>query len=446
MEKRIVIIGNGISGITCARELRKKSNASITIISAETKHFFSRTALMYVYMGHMKYEHTKPYEDWFWKKNRLELIHDKVVRIDTKGKILLLEKSDPIIYDQLVIASGSISKMPDWPGKNLLGVQGFYSFQDLELMEKSTKNIQQAVIVGGGLIGIEMAEMLCSRGISVTMLVKDKYFWNNILPDEEAQLVGRHIAEHHVKLLTETELESIHDENDGKVNFIKTKDGKRIDCEFVGLTVGVKANMDFIEGSGIDIDKGILVNEFLETNIADVFAIGDCVQYQSPPEGRKNIEQVWYTGRMHGETLAKTLAGNHTKYQPGPWFNSAKFFDIEYQTYGNVPAIINENQQTFYWENTKNKIAFRATFNKSNKKLIGVNAFGLRLRHHLFDKWLREEKDVEHVLMHFEDANFDQELAKNYSKAIIEAYNHQFNTNIPLKQKSWKRILGLASK
>ncbi|MDP4664362.1 MAG: NAD(P)/FAD-dependent oxidoreductase, partial [Salibacteraceae bacterium] len=71
--KHVVIIGNGIAGVTCARHIRKRSNAKITIISGETDHFFSRTALMYIYMGHMKYEHTKPYEDWFWEKNRIDL-------------------------------------------------------------------------------------------------------------------------------------------------------------------------------------------------------------------------------------------------------------------------------------------------------------------------------------------------------------------------------------
>ncbi len=90
MPQQIVIIGNGISGITCARNVRKQSNDEIIVISSETEHFYSRTALMYIYMGHMKYEHTKPYEDWFWEKNRIKLLKDHVISIDTKSKGLQL--------------------------------------------------------------------------------------------------------------------------------------------------------------------------------------------------------------------------------------------------------------------------------------------------------------------------------------------------------------------
>ena len=84
--EHIVIIGNGVSGVTAARHIRKLSDKKITIISSETSHFFSRTALMYIYMGHMKFENTKPYEDWFWSKNRIELKQARVASIDTKNK------------------------------------------------------------------------------------------------------------------------------------------------------------------------------------------------------------------------------------------------------------------------------------------------------------------------------------------------------------------------
>src|SRR5690554_2833615 len=97
--EHIVIIGNGISGVTAARHIRKLSDKRITIISAETEHFFSRTALMYVYMGHMKYEHIKPYEDWFWKKNRIELKQEFVETIDTKSKTLHFKEGVFITYD-----------------------------------------------------------------------------------------------------------------------------------------------------------------------------------------------------------------------------------------------------------------------------------------------------------------------------------------------------------
>jgi len=110
--------------------------------------------------------------------------------------------------------------------------------------------------------------------------------------------------------------------------------GETIPCTVVGLTAGVTPNIDFLEGSGIELGKGVKVNNFLETNITDVYAIGDCAEQHEAIGSRRPIEAVWYTGRMMGEALAQTICGNKRAYSPGHWFNSAKFLDIEYQTYG----------------------------------------------------------------------------------------------------------------
>ncbi len=170
----IAIIGNGISGVTAARFIRKRSDHKITLISAETDHFFSRTALMYVYMGHMRFEDLKPYEDWFWDKNRIGLKRAFVSKIDTSHKKLIFSNQEELTYDKLVIACGSAPNKFGWPGQDLKCVQGMYSYQDLESMEIASKGLQHAVIVGGGLIGIEMAEMFHSRHIPVTFLVREK--------------------------------------------------------------------------------------------------------------------------------------------------------------------------------------------------------------------------------------------------------------------------------
>ena len=160
--RHFVIIGNGISGITFARHLRKGDDqALITVISGESPYFFSRTALMYVYMGQMKWEHTQPYEPHFWKKNRIDLLLEWVKTLDFETKTLGFASGETLTYDVLILATGSKPAFFGWPGQDLKGVQGLYTKQDLETMEATTsKPIQHAVIVGGGLIGIEMAEML----------------------------------------------------------------------------------------------------------------------------------------------------------------------------------------------------------------------------------------------------------------------------------------------
>ena len=431
----IVIIGNGIAGITAARHIRKLSDHQITVISGETDHFFSRTALMYIYMGHMRFEDTKPYEDWFWEKNRIHLVRGYVEKVDTKSKQLEFDDGKKIGYDKLILATGSKSNKFGWPGQDLEGVQGLYSYQDLEAMEAYSQNLQQAVIVGGGLIGIEMAEMFHSRHIPITFLVRENSFWNAVLPKEESDMINRHIFEHGIDLRLETELKEIWGEKNGRVKMALTNKGEKIPCQFVGLTVGVHPNIDFIRFGEIELGKGILVDEYLTTNIPDIYAIGDCAQLRNPSEGRRPIEAVWYVGRMMGETVAHTICGRKTKYDPGTWFNSAKFFDIEYQVYGTVIAKAPEHHSSIYWEHPNGHHSIRIVYDKNNKSVIGFNLMGVRYRHEVCEKWIQEKTNIEDVLQNLGIANFDPEFYKEYDEEVVKIYNQQTGSNLQLKKK-----------
>ena len=381
---------------------------------------------MYIYMGHMKYEHTKPYEDSFWKKNKIDLIYDHVIKVDTASRSLHLNSGATVLYDTLIIATGSTSNKFDWPGQNLKGVQSLYSYPDLRLMEESTKGAKQAVIVGGGLIGIEMAEMLLSKNIGVTFLVREPEFWSIVLPRQEASMISRHIRSHHVQLILDTELKTIQGDKDGNVKSVTTNKNKIIDCDFVGLTVGVSPNIRFLKDSTIETGSGVLVDEYLQTNIADVYAIGDCAERTYDLPGRKYIEQIWYTGRMMGEVVAQSVCGSKTRYEPGPWFNSAKFFDIEYQTYGNVMPELKSNEEDFYWEHASGLKALHVVWDKDTKEFRGINAFGLRLRHERFDIWLRQKKDIGFIIENLSETNFDPEFFVRHETEIIKEFFQQF--------------------
>lgn len=439
---KIVIVGNGIAGITAARHIRKRSDDEILVISSETEYFYSRTALMYIYMGHMQFEHTKPYEDWFWEKNRIDLKQACVNELDDSNKQVILDTGEKVAYDKLILATGSKSNKFGWPGQDLEGVLGLYNKQDLEVLETlapDNKECKRAVIVGGGLIGIELAEMLRSRKIPVTFLVREKSFWSGVLPEGESKMLNEHILEHHIDLRLGCNLKEIRSDSSGKVKSIVIEEkSEEIECDVVGLTAGVSPNIDFLKSSNLETDKGILVNSYLETNLKDVYAIGDCAQKRENLGNRRPIEAVWYTGRIMGETVAQTICGNPIKYNPGHWFNSAKFFDIEYQTYGWVFSKPKEGNTHFHWR--KDKRCITIEYEKSNNEFKGINTFGIRMRHELFDDWLNKKQSVHYVLEHLADANFDPEFFKLYEKEIVDAFNASNDTKVVLKKKSWKRI------
>ncbi|MBP6238992.1 MAG: FAD-dependent oxidoreductase [Saprospiraceae bacterium] len=433
---RIIIIGNGIAGSTAARYIRKNSDHEITMISGETDYPFSRTALMYIYMGHMKFEHTKLYEDWFWAKNRIKTIKAWVKEIDTISKSILLDNGEIISYDKLILATGSKSNKFGWPGQDLKGVQGLYHLQDLENMENATQQgLTRAVIVGGGLIGIEMAEMFHSRHIPVTFLVREDSFWNAVLPAEESEMINKHILDNGIDLRLNEELQEIKG-LDGNVSSIVCKNsGEEIDCEFVGLTVGVSPNIDFIKSSGIAINRGIVVDEYLGTSAKDVYALGDCVELSKPNPGRRPIEAVWYTGRMMGKTLAQTICDQPTKYDPGIWFNSAKFFEIEYQVYGDIPAKTPENITSLYWQHPSENKAIRINYETASGAVTGFNLMGIRYRHAVCEKWIADKTKIETVIENLSLANFDPEFFEEYESAFMDTYNQKSGKALKLKSK-----------
>ncbi|MEM6766746.1 MAG: NAD(P)/FAD-dependent oxidoreductase [Bacteroidota bacterium] len=441
----VVIIGNGIAGITAARYVRKLSNHKITVISSETEYFFSRTALMYIYMGHMKFEHTQPYEKWFWKKNRIDLMFNHVTHIDPSTKQLICSDGTILPYNKLVLATGSKPNKFGWPGQDLEGVCGMVSKQDLDDIERFSVGMERAVIIGGGLIGIEMAEMFHSRHIPVTFLVRESSFWNKVMPPEESEMINQEIFQTDgIDLRLKTELKEILPDQNGKVRAIITNEGEEIACQFVGLAAGVHANLSLAKSAGIETNRGFLVDKYLETSVPDIYATGDCAELRIPLQGRRSLEAVWYTGKHMGPIIAKNVCGEPTPYQQKFWFNSAKFIDMEYQVYGDVKSVAEEGEKHFFWKHPKLNKSVRLVYNEHDGRILGFNLMGIRYRQNVCQKWIEQETHVEEVLTNLGAANFDPEFFKEYEKDIVATYNQQNGTNIKLKRKrGWKHVLAV---
>ncbi|MFC5269827.1 NAD(P)/FAD-dependent oxidoreductase [Adhaeribacter terreus] len=419
----ILIIGNGIAGVTAALTIRKLSGFQITIVSGENPHFYARTALMYLYLGQMRYADIKPYEDWFWHENNISLKHDWVNAINFRQKTALLASGEKISYDKLLLATGSKTNFQNWPGQHLKGVHGFYHLQDLQNIETATKNCTAAVIVGGGLVGVELAEMLHASNIKVTMLVRDNHYWGKNLPPQEAKLIENRLAENGIEIRLKTTLKHLESDENGNVGAAITDQDERILCSFAGIATGVIPNTDLAKTFGIETNKGILVNPFLETSQPDVFAAGDCAELSF---ANARIEQLWYTGRMQGEIAAHNICGKKIPYERGIPYNSAKFFDLELQTYGNVVPDSDQNENSFYWQNEAGNASLRLNYvNDEVKSITGFIALGIRLRQEVCEKWIGEKRPLMYVLQHLKEANFDPEFQRRNENDILLAFKTQ---------------------
>lgn len=420
----IAIIGNGVTGVAAAKRIRQlQPDWEITLISGESDYHYSRPALMYIFMGHMSFKDTKPYQDHFWKINKIDLVRAWVTEIDHQNKKLILHNKEPLEYDRLLIATGSKSNKFGWPGQALEGVQGLMDLMDLRALYENVKNARRAVIVGGGLIGIELAEMIHSRNMGVTFLVREESYWGNVLPKEESMMINRIIRHEGLELRLETELKEIVDDGNGRVAAVITNKGDRIDCEIVGLTAGVSPNTDLVKETDIDTGRGILVDWGFRTNVPDVFAAGDCAELITEGDQRNVIQQVWYTGKMQGKVAGEVMAGEESTYDPGIWYNSAKFFDLEYQTYGKVSNAQLEGENNLFWEHPNHQHAMRI-ITKDNV-VIGINVMGLRYRHKVCENWIRENRTLDYVLDNLQEANFDPEFSDKFEQEIRHTFKEK---------------------
>jgi NADPH-dependent 2,4-dienoyl-CoA reductase/sulfur reductase-like enzyme len=421
---RLAVLGNGIAGVTAARHVRKLDpSAEITVVSDETVYPYARTALMYVYMGHLTFGHTRLYEDGFWGKNRIALRLGRVERVDPEARRLLLREGPPLAYDRLLIATGSSPRRGGWLGEDLQGVQPLYGLPDLNAMERDTAGLARAVVIGGGLIGIELAEMLRTRGVHVTMLVRERHYHASVLPEAEGRLVEREIRRHGVDLRLATGVRQLLGDDRGRVRAVVTESGEEIPAEFVGVGIGVRPNVGFLEGSGIQTRRGVLVDRMLRTNLPDHFAAGDCAELRDPIPGRLPTEPIWYTARLQGAAVAHTITGRPRPYSPGPFFNSAKFFTVEYQTYGRVLPEDVPGTGSFYWENSDRCRSVRLVYDLESLALLGVNLFGTRGRQGVFEGWITDGTPLPEVLANLPAADFDSELSAPLARDLVAAYN-----------------------
>jgi len=381
-------------------------------------------------MGHMQWKDLMPYPKEFWKKNRIQLLKARVISIDFKNQYLATKEGQNLNYDILIIATGSIPNKPTLPGQNLPGLGCLYHQWDLEKLEQYSKNIKQAVITGGGLIGIEMVEMLHSRQIHTTMLVREKEYWSNVLPLEEAQMISTHIRRHGIDLKLQTQLKEI--KGSEKVTAVVTDQNEEIPCQWLGLTIGVRPNVDIFKNTELEIDRGILVDAFLKTNVPNVFAIGDCAQQRQAKPGRKDIEAVWYAGRIMGKTVASVICGDNIEYDPGIWFNSAKFFDIEYQVYGEISSTSLEYVESIFWRHPKSEKSIRINFDRISKRVLGFNLMGIRFRQEVCERWINQKTEIQQVLQNIRLAFFDPEFFEDSSNDFIQLANQQTGMNIRL--------------
>ena len=409
---RCVIIGNGVAALEAAVAFRKLDpDSELRVISDESELPFSRPALMYVFMGQVRFKDTLLYDPSRLEQLNLKSMKDRVVGIETEEKTLLLHSGKTLSYDRLLIATGSTPRKIRFEGEDdlfkLENVCGFYHLDDLKKLDALSRHSKRVVITGGGLIGVEVAEMLQSRGLSVDFVVRETDYWRSQLPAWESRRLSERIRRHGIKLYCGDEVASVKREGQHVVE-VRTKNGLELPSDIFVMSIGVEPNIAFLRESALETQEGVVVDQGLRTSLPDVYAAGDCAELRGA-SGETRVEKVWYTAKAQGRIAGANLAGGERSYQAHLWFNSAKFFDQEYQIYGEVPVSDRQGDRHFLAEVGKGDVLFRIV--ERDGRMIGMSSLGLRLRHRKAEQFIETHESWASMRLKLQELLFEPEFS-----------------------------------
>jgi NADPH-dependent 2,4-dienoyl-CoA reductase/sulfur reductase-like enzyme len=438
----VVIVGNGVAGTTCALEVRRRiGDCQISLVSGESPYFFSRTALMYSFMDKLRPRDLEPFERGVYDAQKIERVQDQAVLLDSAQKRIVLKNQGPLNYDHLVLACGAVPNMFPWTGvkdhvqdnpesNSKSGVVHFVSLKDLAACEELVPSTKRAVVVGGGLIGIELVECLAHHGIQVTFLVRESSFWPQALSEQEGNNATHWMRSHGVEVLLEDELAHVEKDASGRVSRILTRKGHTREVQMLGICVGVKPNVALAKtgSQGPLVRRGILTDHHLHTSAPNVWACGDCAEIVfSQIEDWSRLEAtvptlnetIWYSAKRQGKVVAQNISGDKVKYTPPLYFNSSKLFEVEFTTVGDVQSNFN-GKKTFYGESDQGKSSLRIVTKTEGARdvVVGFNVLGARVDHEVLSQWILERKDVKFVLASLQKAQFDVE----FGRVPLESY------------------------
>lgn len=309
-----VIIGGSAAGTTAADTIRNLlPDSTIAIVSDEPHEFYSRVLVPHYIRGKVTREQVflkKP--EWYVQK-KIELIRGiKTVSLEPQSRRVRVSNGDEIEYGKLLIAIGGDVIPFSVPGADGANILYLRTIDDADKIVAGAKGAKRAVIIGGGFIGLEFASCFKKLGVEdITILVIEDYFWQGKIDSESAGVISDVLVKNGVKIVTKTAVDHF------VGGFAAAGDGRKFEADVVGVGIGIKSDLGWLDGSGIKVNRGVLTNEFLETNLPDVYAAGDCAEFRDLVFERQHIVGNWANATSQGTAVGKTMTLTSPKASAG---------------------------------------------------------------------------------------------------------------------------------
>ena len=315
------IIGTGVAAIAAAEAIRSTDNTGeISFIGEDPFSYYSRPGLAYYLTGELDENLLFPYQKEDYQKLRARFHRASVRRILPDEKVVELDSSARLPYDRLLIATGAQAIALKIPGADLNGVHKLDHLSDTRALLANAKRGRTALVTGGGITALELAEGLAARGVKVHYVMRSERYWPNVLDEIESRIIESLLAREGIHLYHKSEVIEILGKN-GKVVGARLADGRSLRADLFAYAIGIAPRIDLAQEAGIACERGILVNQSMQTNLPDIFSAGDVAQVYDPVSGKHVLDSLWAPAREQGRIAGLNMAGQPTAYQKPAAFN-----------------------------------------------------------------------------------------------------------------------------
>ncbi len=367
-KKKLVMIGNGMAGMRCIEEVLKidSEGFEITIIGREKHVNYNRIQLSSVLQGDLSLEEIYINKEEWYRQNNLTLYTgETVIEIKKETQLVITDQGREVPFDYLILATGSVPYILPIPGSDKEGVISFRTIEDCHYMLAASKNYQNAIVIGGGLLGLEAARGLINRGMDVQVVHNTSYLMDRQLDPISAQMLQNQLEIDGMKFLMEKQTLSFKGEK--RVEAVTFTDGTRVAADLVVMAVGVRPNIELAKACGIHTNRAIVVNDYMETNVPNIYAVGECSEHNGMVYGL--VKPLYDQAKI----LANAIQGRKdTPYRGSLLSTSLKISGINVFSVGNV--FEDKESKSIVYHNGIEGIYKKLVFKED--KLIGAILFG----------------------------------------------------------------------
>jgi NAD(P)H-nitrite reductase large subunit len=393
MTESYVIIGDGIAGSSAAETLREEApDADITIVTDEGEALYNRILIKEFAKGKMPEAPISIHDEGWYEERNIDLaLNTHVTTVDTDAHELETHSGDVIEYDKLLVATGGTPQSLASFGienADADGIHHFWTFQDARGIKEHASEAETGIVVGAGLLGIDLAAICGAQDVDAKYLMRGDCWWRYALSEEGAEIIHDGLREKGVEPVFQSGVDEFTVDDDGHVTGAIDPNGVEFDGEFVGVAIGLDFNTEFLRGTGIELDDGIVVDEYMQTNVKDVYAAGDLTQFHDVLLGEQAQNGSWGSAKEQGQIAAKNMVAD-AEAEVFEWVSSYSIthFDFPFLSFGH-PTLGDDYVEKKYSDTEWRRVVF------NDGKVIGGVLIGDLAPQTKLKKLAREQRDL----------------------------------------------------